>query len=92
MEIWINDLRKMAGFLKASNLTILKEIACVIIKYRQEDLFPMKGNPLIYAAMSGNAEIVARLLCKENSDQPDDEFGRTPLHFAECMVTWSYAN
>ena len=68
----------MAGFLKASNLTILKEIACVIIKYWHEDL----GDPLIYAAMSGNAEVVAKLLCKENSDQPEDEFGRTPLHFA----------
>ena len=28
--------------------------------------------------MSGNA----KLLCKENSDQPEDEFGRTPFHFA----------
>ena len=63
-------------FLKASNVTILKEIVCVIIKYRHEDLFSKQGDPLIYA------EVVAKLLCKENSDQPEDEFGRTPLHFA----------
>ena len=81
-ELWLNSL-EWHTFLKTSNVEILKEIACTINNYQDHVyLFPKKGNPLIYAAMSGNADIVAKLLCEENSKQPEDEFGRTPLHYA----------
>ena len=80
-ELWLNSL-EWQTFLKTSNVEILKEMARTINNYQPDVFFPNKGNPLIYAAMSGNAEIVAKLLCEENSKQPEDEFGRTPLHYA----------
>ena len=73
-------------FFKKSNLEIIKIIAKTVSDYHKcgddYNFFPKHGNPLVFAAMTRNIEIVAELLKTQSGDQPKDEHGYTPLHRA----------
>ena len=68
-------------FFRKANIEKLKVI--VEAMPYDDEFFPHNGAPLIFAAMSGNVEIVAELLETESKKkQPEDHNGRTPLHYA----------
>ena len=72
-------------FFRKANIEKLKVIVEAIIEANPDDdeFFPHDGTPLIFAAISGNVEIVAELLESESKNkQPEDHNGMTPLHYA----------
>ena len=85
---WIRMISKYIDFSEAwlifcrkSKINTLSVIAKTMTDYDRGH-FPKHGNPLEFAAMTGNIEIVAELLKTQSGDQPKDEHGKTPLHHA----------
>ena len=85
---WIRMIHKYVNcsdpwpyFFKKSNLETIKIIAKTMLKY-DPGHFPKRGNPLGFAAKSGNIGIVTELLKTHSGDQTKDEYGKTPLHRA----------
>ena len=82
IQSYVKTTRPWREFFRKANIEKLKVI--VEAMPYDDEFFPHNGAPLIFAAMSGNIEIVAKLLESEskNNKQPEDHNGLTPLHYA----------
>ena len=83
IQNYVEPLELWQDFFRKANIEKLKVIAKTMPEHCDE-FFPHNGTPLIFAAISGNVEIVSELLqIESNNKQPEDHNGRTPLHYTE---------